>query len=138
VRILKVGKKPRAKRLEMPRLIDWDNPETQRIIRAARCYVRRDRGLEYPSGTRLWRGRQGGIWLPSNGEWQECCNHIKPPIPNYPFTHYRHCKTIKHIIHLYKVDYKATKEFINLIVKGVIPMEDSKIGKHKRVLRIRT
>jgi len=60
---------------------------------------RRDR-VAHPQG----EFDNGGRWYPSDEERRECCRTIRPPSRNWPYSLLWHCRTLRHVAHLYGVD----------------------------------
>jgi hypothetical protein len=40
---------------------------------------------------------KGGRWYPDNGERCSCCSGIRSPSRDYPWSYWKHCKSIKHL-----------------------------------------
>jgi len=47
---------------------------------------------------------RAGRWYPSDEELQECCYSIRSPSRNWPYSLLLHCRTLRHVAHLYGVD----------------------------------
>ena len=73
---------------------------------AALEYVlRRDRGTN-PIGTFDDAGR----WFPDRDlEWRDCCDDIRHPSRQYPYSLMTHCRTIVHVANLYGKDPRRVR-----------------------------
>jgi len=60
---------------------------------------RRDRTSE-PQG----KYDRGGRWYPDDEERRECCRTIREPSCNWPYSLLVHCRSLRHVAHLYGVD----------------------------------
>jgi len=66
---------------------------------------RRDR-VSHPQG----RLDNGGRWYPSAEERRECCRTIREPSRKWPFSLLVHCRSLRHVAHLYGVDEKELRK----------------------------
>ena len=48
----------------------------------------------YPA---MGRNDSGGRWYPEGAERVSCCDSIREPSRKYPFSYYKHCRSVKHI-----------------------------------------
>ena len=67
------------------------NPETINQI-----YQRRKSREQHPSGT----FDKGGRWYPDSSEHASCCDSIRTPSLNWPYSLMLHCRTKAHIKHM--------------------------------------
>ncbi len=91
------------------------NDYNLRLEQAEQCYLDRQARDTHPSGS----FDNGGRWYPDEDEIQECCNSIRRPSRNYPYSLMVHCRTIKHIANLYNVEVRA----IRTIVRNIMAAE---------------
>jgi len=47
---------------------------------------------------------RAGRWYPCEAEFRECCRTIREPSRNYPYSLLVHCRSLRHVAHLYGVD----------------------------------
>jgi len=45
-----------------------------------------------------------GRWYPCEAEFRECCRTIRPPSRKWPYSLLSHCRSLRHVAHLYGVD----------------------------------
>lgn len=65
----------------------------EEMERAARyLYGKRDSRKTNPKG----HFDKGGRWYPSSEERQPCCDNIRGPSRNHPYSYMVHCRTLKH------------------------------------------
>ena len=103
------------------------------ITEAVICYLQRQARYDHPDG----HGDNGGRWYPSDSERQACCNSIREPSRSFPWSLMTHCRTLKHICNLFKVDekevrYRMTKEGLPLLVGSGNTWLDSWLDKKFR------
>lgn len=62
-------------------------------------YQKRQARQAHPAG----RFDRGGRWYPADSEECDCCSHIRTPSRAWPFSYMTHCRTLKHVAHLFNV-----------------------------------
>jgi hypothetical protein len=77
-----------------------------RLNLAAKEFLARKDRVHHPNGVFDNLSR----WEPIGNEAQDCCNAIRPPSANYPYSLLLHCRSLKHIARLYQVDEKALRK----------------------------
>lgn len=70
----------------------------------AELYARKVR-YHHPNG----KFDKAGRWYPDDDERQECCKGIRAPSRSYPYSLMTHCRTARHVAHLYRVDEAILK-----------------------------
>jgi len=75
-------------------------PDAERVVEAARCYLRRKERKEHPRG----KFDDAGRWYPAWEEVQGCCWLVLPPSRSFPYRLLNHCRTARHVAALYDVD----------------------------------
>lgn len=88
----------------------------ERIQEIAKTYWRRRFHLENPSG----HFNRGGRWFPDAREEAECCAHIRPPSRAYPYSLMQHCRSLKHLAMLYRIEPKALRKAAKAVRDGVL------------------
>jgi hypothetical protein len=92
------------------------------VAAAAQEWRERARGLSSPEGTGTYEHYR---WYPSEREWQPCCAGISVPVApwKFPWSLYRHCRTITHVAQLYGVDERELRREIRRLTQkgGVAP-----------------
>ncbi|MHB1701716.1 MAG: hypothetical protein ACYCSN_16615 [Acidobacteriaceae bacterium] len=76
------------------------NLEAATLTRAAREYLDRKARISHPEGARDSAGR----WYPSKAEWQDCCDKVRDPSRNWPWSLLTHCGSAEHVAELFGVD----------------------------------
>ena len=90
-------------------LATWQRLSPQRIIRldqAIDCYLHRQARRINPDGY----FDNGGRWYPSETERQSCCSSIREPSREWRFSLNKHCRSMKHIAHLFDVDLRFLRQ----------------------------
>lgn len=86
----------------------------EKLLKAVEEYEKRQRRASHPAG----KFDNGGRWYPSEAEHQKCCNGVRSPSRNWPYSYMTHCRTAEHIAHLYGVDLKDLRHEINIRAKA--------------------
>ncbi|HUW30719.1 MAG TPA: hypothetical protein VM223_03840 [Planctomycetota bacterium] len=89
--------------------ISQTSSPTVNLVLATNCYIRRHARLEHPRG----RADNGGRWHPVDDERGTCCDAIRGPSRAYPWSLMLHCRTLRHIAHLYGVDLAELRRAVH-------------------------
>lgn len=76
-----------------------DQPETHMTQEATIEYLKRKDRYHHPEG----KIDKAGRWYPSDEERMPCCNRIRRPSRGFPWSYMTHCRTLKHICNLYRI-----------------------------------
>jgi len=57
---------------------------------------------------------RAGRWYPSDEECQDCCASIRSPSRKWPYSLLVHCRSLRHVAHLYGVDEKELRRYARL------------------------
>jgi hypothetical protein len=79
------------------------------VIAAATEYRKRRDRQSHPDG----RFDSAGRWYPSAPELKECCNSVREPSRGFPYSYMTHCRTAKHVAHLFGVNATDLKRMAN-------------------------
>jgi hypothetical protein len=99
--------------IELP--VAADTAALVKACNAAVVYVARQRRAIHPQG----EFELGGRWYPyMEMEYRGCCDRIRCPSRNWPYSLMLHCRTAKHVAALFSVPEKdvrrAAKMFTNV------------------------
>ena len=84
---------------------------------AAEEYLARDERRRHPYGKWDRRGR----WYPKGEERCECCESIRSPSSQYPYSMMVHCRTARHVAMLAGVPVRDLKAVAKFITAGEHP-----------------
>jgi len=76
-------------------------------LAAIEYLLRRGGGLQ-PRGKRDCLGR----WFPHEMEYKECCCSVTAPTLAHPDSFLRHCKTQRHVAHLYGITEREMRNAV--------------------------
>jgi hypothetical protein len=108
--------------IEIP--IAADTIALMKTCNAAIVYVARQRRAADPQGT----FDSGGRWYPY-GEYRDCCDRIRSPSRNWPYSLMLHCRTAKHVAALFSVperDVRRAAKLFTHVRKGKLAVEAEK------------
>ncbi len=71
---------------------------------AVDTYIARQQRLSHPAGK--WDGPR---WVPTAAESRECCQNIRPPSRQWPYSLMTHCRTLEHVCRLSGVDIREAR-----------------------------
>jgi hypothetical protein len=80
-----------------------ENSDT--IVQAAQEYIARRDRKKNPRG----EFDRGGRWYAAKEELRKCCRPIRSPSRRFPYSELLHCRTAKHVAHLFDVDEHELK-----------------------------
>lgn len=80
----------------------------KRVRRAAASYIARRDRKEHPDGTFDTAKR----WYPSDKERQDCCDAIRSPTRNWPYSYVLHCRTLPHVAKLFDVTPEEIRAYL--------------------------
>lgn len=75
---------------------------------AAITYLLRKHKKDYPSGYK----DNGGRWYPEDSEKARCCNSIRNPSRAWPWTLFKHCFSLHHIVTMYGAERNKVQELL--------------------------
>ena len=105
------------------------------VADAYRKYIARQLREEFPAG----RLDSAGRWYPNGQtEYRDCCNHIRQPTRERPWSLQNHCRTMGHIAALCGVpvgDLRALARSQDLLIlEGLPTQQDLKVARMRRNL----
>lgn len=93
-----------------------------RALDAARAYLSRNNklpngsgGIAYGKGPHGKRDSQGR-WYPAEDERLMCCNAVRGPSREWPYSLLTHCSTMSHVARLYQVELRDVRAAVKRIL----------------------
>lgn len=83
-------------------------PDQPALDLAAETYKSRQRKWKRPDG----EIDQYGCWYPSADERRSCCDQIEQPTSVNRYALLAHCRTLRHVAHLYGVSVYALSAYM--------------------------
>jgi len=85
----------------------------QTLITAATVYLNRQSRASHPDG----EFDKAKRWYPDASEKCDCCDAIRSPSRDYPFSLMVHCRSVGHVANLYGVNATDLKRMANEMLK---------------------
>lgn len=89
----------------------------EKLDQAVKTFIARQDRTAHPAG----RTDNGGRWYPAENEKCTCCNMVRSPSREWPWSLMVHCRTTEHIANLYEVDVKELRSAIRTAKKQLQP-----------------
>lgn len=102
---------------------------TTQLENAAREYISRRDRTSHPTGKFDKQGR----WYPVDAERCECCNAVRSPSKNYPYSYMTHCRTMGHVANLFGVSEKDLRKEVKRMEPDAQPKREGGENYYKAV-----